>query len=477
MGQIGVAWTMSNENRWEFLAQWSALNLLGWGIGFWGINQVSWFLFEHIDNVYLIIMLHGFFIGTSIGIFQWVKLRKLGINLFQWICVTALGWGVWRILQLLADRVLWNSEIPNFFQQTESGFSLWFFGQTIEVSRPALSVTLLIGVALISGALLGSLQVIVLRKHISKPGQWIGANIFGLLLLMATFGLISGSAFSIFLQEIHFFCDLLDTWYQVLIVAFLGIAILTGRVLLAHSTLSFATGAELGASEIESAWTIGESQEKFLAQWCALNFLGWGVGPILVGAGLSWILRSLFDEPVGRILFGGCVGAMAGILQWVKLRKSGLKLLKWTFVTALGGSTWAIFSGWVGDCWSLGESSTVVIQFMVTIAIGVALLGGLQLAIIKKHISRPVRWLRAYILGLPLPIVVGVLITIFHSSLKRAFFSLGFFSLFHSVSDFRWELIMLFLYITICLGISILTGMVLLAQSNANSAARVVEEK
>jgi hypothetical protein len=292
---------------------------------------------------------------------------------------------------------------------------------------------------------------------------------------MAAFGWTSDPAFSLFLREINYSCDLSDTNYQVIVIAFLGLAILTGRVLLAHSTLSFATGVETGASEIESTWVIpGKSQGKFLAQWCALNFLGWGIGPILVGADFSWIMPGLFHEPVGGMLFGGCVGAIVGLLQWVKLRKAGINLLKWTFVTALGGSVWAMFAGWVvevGYCWLFWDLSRLVIEFMVTIAIGVALLGSFQSAVIKKYISRPVRWFSAYILGLPLPIAVGVLITIFHSSLKRALFSLGFSLLFHFFSDLLWGLVMLFLYITICLGISILTGMVLWAQSKTNSAA------
>jgi hypothetical protein len=468
---------MSNEKRWVFLAQWSALNLLGWGIGLLGAYQVSRFLFGPTDNLYLIAMFRGLFFGVSIGLFQWVMLRKFGLNLFKWTFVTSLGWGAWAILSewFLVKSEFWDLEIHNFFQWSAFGFSFLFLGQSTEVGKLALSVVLLIGDAIIGGALLGMLQLVLLRKHISKPGQWIGANIFGLLLLTAAFGSwVSRPIFFLFPREVSFSCDYSNIWFPIIIAAFLGVAILTGKVLWAHSTLNLAAGAEPGASKAGVAWTMpGKSQRRFLAEWCGLNFLALGIGYLVVTVGFLWFIPGFINQPVGMMLFGGCVGAIVGILQWDTLRNSDLKLLEWTFVTALGGSAWAMFSGWFDGCWSFGyyDEKVTVIQFMVAAAIGVTLLGILQSVILGKYTSRSALWIWAHIFGLLLPIVVGVIIVIFHSFLKRALFPFGLFLFFYVFSDLRWKCTIFFLFIIICLGISILTGKILWAQSKTDSAA------
>jgi hypothetical protein len=211
------------RNRWKFLAQWSGLNLLGWAIGICILMRLEgiitgstpYYLFPFIFII-ILYAIFGAILGASIGIFQWFMLRKFGIKILVWISVTALGYCIGSIFFHICNLV--------------SGVTI-----------------------------IGIPQSIIIRKHVSRSALWwIGAHIFGAVLslicgFVVIWGLLSlddrirefhspvKRALVALLPEnlafqiIYWFSGGIWFFWLLLILLILGIAILTGMVLLKQS--------------------------------------------------------------------------------------------------------------------------------------------------------------------------------------------------------------------------------------------------
>jgi hypothetical protein len=249
-------------------------------------------------------------------------------------------------------------------------------------------------------------------------------------------------------------------------------------------------------AEIKSSETISiRDQWNFLAHWSIRNLIGWAVG--LLFAFLAGIFLDSFEifRPLrnsgGITILLICLpfGAGVGMLQWYMLRNFGIHRSEWTIVTSLGWSIgcgiWAmLFFAFYYSYWFFGLSDQpflisgkgigiIDLGLMATTSIGGAVIAGAiignpQLVAIRKYISRPGLWTRAYILGLLLPIVLANLIYFVKSFLKKILFSFTFLPnhLLHEILWRRWILVLWFSAVVAVLGISILTGRVLLKQSN-----------
>jgi hypothetical protein len=140
----------------QFISQWVGLNLLGCAIGLGLIMALIYVVaaLQATEFFWKMILptLLGAVLGTSLGLCQWLLLKKLGLKALVWISWTALGCG-------LAFSVLayFSYELPP------------------------------VGLSIVGGALASVFQSILIRKYISRPICWAGAHIFGLFVSLAGF--------------------------------------------------------------------------------------------------------------------------------------------------------------------------------------------------------------------------------------------------------------------------------------------------
>ncbi len=238
---------MKNESmrkkQWRFLVAWSILNLVGWVIGMyfvfkiadnletikhlaWKYNLANDFRKEWTGETALV----WFPLGLSVGILQWVKLRRLRINPFAWIFATIVGCSV------LVMFYSWVEKLDSFEYRVKYDIPYW-------IINVGLTTTILLG-----GAIVGGLQSIVIRKHILRLGSWIRAYIIGLLVPIIVVPL-TFLAKSLLLKFIYFF-DFLDIlvfmrwdlfFWSLIVIAAMSTSILTGNILLRQSNIDSAT--------------------------------------------------------------------------------------------------------------------------------------------------------------------------------------------------------------------------------------------
>lgn len=229
-----MAESKSINNARRFLVEWSILNLLGWFIGLFLVIIIAFNLelIKHLAWQYGLAndfrkpwfgetMLVLFPLGMSIGILQWVKLRRIGINIFSWGFVTALGYGV------LASLYFWVHDFYRFE----------YFEHNVHIPDWIISVSLSITLP-VGGIIVGSFQSVIIRKNISTPGLWIRVYGFGLLLssIIASLALLMKSFFLNILYS-NYLYDLVDMRWPLffgilIIVTALGTSIPTGKILL-----------------------------------------------------------------------------------------------------------------------------------------------------------------------------------------------------------------------------------------------------
>jgi len=163
------------KNRWLFLAQWTGLNLLGWAIG---IHLSVKFLevASSIENalhtlplpshVYDVIIVDvimvaymGVIAGASIGLSQWLLLRRFKISILVWTSMTALGFGLGVVCSFALGFIIDRFVPPHEMEPWGT-----------------------IGASIVSFAIVSLPQALVIRKSLSRPvWWWPGAHICGLL--------------------------------------------------------------------------------------------------------------------------------------------------------------------------------------------------------------------------------------------------------------------------------------------------------
>jgi hypothetical protein len=122
---------------------WILLSALGGGIGFYLGLTISVALPDFTGRVGIEVVLFGIF-GATIGLAQWIIMRNLIPNAGLWILGTFL---VWLVLGVLSDT------IEKTFNHS------W---------APTLA-----------GAIIGKVQALILRPHISWAATWIIASTLG----------------------------------------------------------------------------------------------------------------------------------------------------------------------------------------------------------------------------------------------------------------------------------------------------------
>jgi hypothetical protein len=168
------------KNNRQFLFEWSILNSVGWIIGILSIWFIRTSNIEAINHDRFSVWqatLGWLLLGTSIGMFQWLKLRRFKINFFMWVFVTALG------LFFLEPLSRGMESLLNDWQIVPQGrVDLGEFIGNIDVGK---NIAILFGgvTILIDGFITSGLQAIIIRRAIPKPVLWVKANMLGLLLL------------------------------------------------------------------------------------------------------------------------------------------------------------------------------------------------------------------------------------------------------------------------------------------------------
>ena len=126
----------------RFLVEWTILNLLGWVIGVYLVFLVAtnWDTLKHSAWKYGLAndfrkewtveaALVWLPLGISVGISQWLKLRRFRVNLFVWIFVTVLG------CSILVTLYAW---ILNFdsFEYSEYNIPDWLINTGLVITLP-----------------------------------------------------------------------------------------------------------------------------------------------------------------------------------------------------------------------------------------------------------------------------------------------------------------------------------------------------
>ncbi|MBL8078382.1 MAG: hypothetical protein JNM55_10510 [Anaerolineales bacterium] len=217
-----------------------------------------------------------------------------------------------------------------------------------------------------------------------------------------------------------------------------------------------------------------KNQSFFLAEWSIFNLLGWTIGFVLSTATYFLFGLELITNPVlQNILPPLAFSLSVGIFQWIILKRFGVDLSSWIFATATGYIILINFYSWIlSVAFEVASNNNipswvVIIGLAITIPISGAVIGGLQSFIIGKYISKPSFWVKAHIFGVILPAVIAPLAIFLKSFFLNLFYSFDFLSI---IAYMRWFVFFGFLYILTVLCTSLLTGKVLLEQSNIASA-------
>ena len=134
---------------------WVIANIVGWVIGFFVCEAVNTFLATFFVD--------GLIIGASVGIAQWLVLRRRIAPIGWWVVASIVGYGVGKAV-----------------------------GEASVQGIPTVAGLGLIG-ALI-GAFVGIAQWLVLRRHVSLAGWWVLANIAAWALGWSIIGFVEDSA-------------------------------------------------------------------------------------------------------------------------------------------------------------------------------------------------------------------------------------------------------------------------------------------
>jgi hypothetical protein len=155
----------------KFLFEWSTANLFGWIIGLGLALQIQSNVRLAHDFSFWKSMLVWLPLGLSIGVCQWLMLKRFGINLFLWLFVTALGFSV-------SFTILYGAYDFNFIPQGR--INLGEYIGNIDIGRNIAYLLGSMGI-LLGGLITSGLQAILMRKIIPRPWLWVRANLLGFL--------------------------------------------------------------------------------------------------------------------------------------------------------------------------------------------------------------------------------------------------------------------------------------------------------
>jgi hypothetical protein len=150
--------TKKHPFDWKFGFFWTLVTILGLVLGIvislLVISAISKIANTDEDTIGIFIILPS--IGFSVGFLQWLKLRRRVSWASMWIWVTAAGWMISIPLAL---------SLYSWLQSISASTFVDVWGKTIQATMIAI--------------LIGVIQWLLLRRHISRAGWWIFANLIG----------------------------------------------------------------------------------------------------------------------------------------------------------------------------------------------------------------------------------------------------------------------------------------------------------
>jgi hypothetical protein len=157
-----------NQNTLRIWAQWVVVSILGWGAGLIPAYILDSVLIKTVSSDFrdLIPFYHFrdfiafIVVGFSLGVAQWLVLRKYFPQLAQWVLATCAG-----------IALGWNSTFVGAAVEIASMSGLY--------SHHYANVTFHFILGIISGTILGVAQWIVLRQKFQQAKLWIIANAIG----------------------------------------------------------------------------------------------------------------------------------------------------------------------------------------------------------------------------------------------------------------------------------------------------------
>ncbi|MBI3166497.1 MAG: hypothetical protein HYZ24_17565 [Chloroflexi bacterium] len=232
----------------RFWTEWLILNLLGWAIGIFFVYLIA----GKLEDIHEYAVEYGlannnrsvwyggdallfFPLGLCIGFMQWVKLRRLNVNLFAWAFLTACGTAIANVVLSWIAIDLFRA-LYNLFEIFQSDYQKWI-DIVFKISNASSWVSFPIG-----GMILGVFQSFAIRLHISKSSKWIRANALGLL--VPSLPLPFGYTIKSFILNFFYSAELSELvdirWplfygYLVLVSA-ISIAKFTGDIILKEET-------------------------------------------------------------------------------------------------------------------------------------------------------------------------------------------------------------------------------------------------
>jgi len=207
------------KTRKQFLRVWSILNIAGWFLGICLVFLVD----LNVEYTAKFSALRTFLIwlplGASVSVFQWYKLKQLGINPIAWVVITTLGFSTFFTL---------HAWVLNFnsFDYRQYNIPAWIInlGEVLTT--------------LVSAVMIGGSQSSLIRKHIS--GAWVMAYVLAAFMAFAVLAL--GFAIKSVLLETLYFLGLyfiafgpvkyILLFALTVLVASITISLVTGKVLL-----------------------------------------------------------------------------------------------------------------------------------------------------------------------------------------------------------------------------------------------------
>lgn len=133
---------------------WTTANIVGWVIGFYVCEALKTFLTTFLVD--------GLVIGASVGIAQWLVLRRRIASIRWWVLVSIVGFGV--------GNAIGEASLQGIPAVVGHGLS----GAMIGVS-------------------IGAAQWLVLRRHVPRARWWVPANVLAWVLGWSIISLVEES--------------------------------------------------------------------------------------------------------------------------------------------------------------------------------------------------------------------------------------------------------------------------------------------
>ncbi|HET9909199.1 MAG TPA: hypothetical protein VFQ23_21295 [Anaerolineales bacterium] len=152
----------------------------------------------------------------------------------------------------------------------------------------------------------------------------------------------------------------------------------------------------------------GRLEHPFIREWVKANLIGWLLG-ILFGMFLFHLIItplvwSFFDvdydvySKLEPIFLSFPLGAGVGIFQQRNLERWKIQLSSWALLTTLSLGIPITLITWVFQTDVMGYRVPIIASIAEIVIVSLSV-GGLQAYLLRQSLSRPIRWVQAYLFG------------------------------------------------------------------------------